>query len=513
MRGCISLILIFFVGMAIITVVDKAGLFNSDPDEVLAETTEELSKALNRTKSEQDKIDLFHKQSSEYIISCASVFRNVKSSLNSSNYRTAEDFDNDINKAQVLQNRITATLNKLSEIELSGDEQRQQLSTILQTELALTENLLESINVKISGGNWRESFAKARMSQEILKLLSLPEELTLPDSKKKNLYDRVKFFREKSGYVKNAVEEMLKDKSEQFKSADAPSEAESSFDLKTLQLLRKHAEITLTTINEADLHYGVVKQKFVALIETEIAMTDNLTVAIEAKSRGEDWQAYLTAIQTLSENFKAIIDELKEIEDKIQGGENLEQPAQSEKTSPENQPQTKPAQMPEEIFPESDKAVVKDFLERKQPFVIVDFGKDMFNVSTPLASNEPKKLEKYMNAVGNSIEPLPNTNRPGLLKAVQACNAYLESEALIAFYYYSLKEESHADGLLDKIGNISGKAALIGNADKLKELYSLQDKAEKEIRSLAKWSDATLYDSIDEAELHGVKESVLEFFR
>ena len=320
MRGCLSLILIFFVGMAIIMLVDKAGFFNSDPDEVLVETTEELSKALNRTKTEQEKIDLFHKQSTDYIISCASVFRNVKSSLNSSNYRTAEDFDNDINKAQVLQNRLTATLNKLGEIELSDDEQRQQLSTILQTELALTESLLEAMNVKINGGNWRESLAKARMSQEILKLLSLPEELTLPDNKKKNLYDRVRFFREKSGYVKNAVEEMLKDKSEQFKSTDAPSEAESSFDLKTLQLLRRHAELTLTTINEADLHYGVVKQKFSALIKTEIAMTDNLISAIEAKSRGEDWQEYLTAIQTLSENFKAIIAELKEMEDKIQGG-------------------------------------------------------------------------------------------------------------------------------------------------------------------------------------------------
>ena len=378
MKGCLSLILILCCLFAISETLDNFGFFNKNPEEVAKNIEQELSEALEKTTTEQEVIELFHRQSFDYIRDSENLFDIVKSSLNSPSHLTAEDFANDINKVQVLKSKLTVNINKLNESGLSNEEQYQELLKIFESESALTDSLSEAIQNKISGGNWHEPFAKAQMLKEELKLLPLPEEFATFTAEKYALYDKVEFFYRRSGYTRYVVAENLKIKTAQFNSAESPSETELSFDLQTLQILKERNEILQDQIAQTDFKYDSVKQKFFAAFDLETAMTDALAEEIYAKLYGEDWQPASLETQELIESFDAVKKELKEMGDNIKGGKNPEAQVEENPALVENQAQEgtlqgekvkeeKP-QSSEENLPESDKEAVRVYLEKTQPF-------------------------------------------------------------------------------------------------------------------------------------------------
>lgn len=500
------LVIIILIG-AIHAVLDNFGFFKEDPAQVATETAQQLSESLTNTSNEDEVISLFRRKSHRYIDDAKNILEKTESSLQASNYTTQEKFANDINKIQVLQSKLNVTLNKFGEVTLSNEKARQDISQTFETELALTNAITDAINAKTTGGIWATPFAKAQILLKDLNFIKQTDELADSSADKQAAHKNIQFFREQLIEVRNTAEEIVKAEQAQI---DSP-ETVSPYDLQAIQLLRNFVEHKMDKIDATDFQYDVVRQKFIEAYELEAAMTDNLIWALELKSAGEDEQAALTETKNLIERYNDVIAELQQMKVDAEAGKNpAEQPILVD-----NQPTTTPAQTEapatpaapaapatlEEILPDEDKADVKAYLERKQPLLAAEFGREVCGLSTPLVSNEPtENMEKYIGLMASGVDYSAPT-KPGLARAVAACNNYFGAEALIANYYYNLKKEKHSDGLLDNVANVVEKASMIGDAGKVEEFYSEQRKAESEIKRLAAWSGAELFGSLTEAKI------------
>ena len=505
-----SLLVLFFIVCFIYTinvVSDKLGFSNEDPAEIATETAQQLSKSLAQTSTEQEVISLFSDKSFRYIPDAENAFAESKKILERAGSVGETEFENANNKLEVLKSRVTVTLDKFREIQLSDETARQEIENLLQTELSFANDLQETIQAQRNGGNWQEPYAKTKALRESLKLSALPEKLSELD-KKNTLLGQVKFLHELVDSTKEDIRTIWATQSDQLNSAETPSEAVLGYDLQTLQILKNRLAMILDKVDATDFQDDNAKQKITEAFELETALADTLSAAVDAKLYGEDHQPALNQVKPL---YKSVSDAGNQLRDLERDIESVNKPPEPVKEPVEQSAETvvkndTPAEIPRDDAPtatlnDEDKAVVKAYLEKKQPLLAADFGREVCGLSTPLVRNEPtEQMEKYIDLMASGVDYSAPTN-PALAKAVAACNNYFGAEALIANYYYNLKKENHADGLLDNVANVLDKASMIGDAGKVEEFYSEQRKAESEIKQLAAWSGAELFDSYTEAKV------------
>ena len=515
MKGCFSLICVICLLFALFSLFDNFGFFNKNPQEVSEEIAQELSEGVAKAKNEEEILLMFALKSSECQRDFENFFDDAKYHLESSNYTTEEHFANDINKIQVIKGKLTPTIEKFREVELSNEEERQYISECLEMEMKLTDSLLESVQSKIDGKDWQEPLAKTQMLRSNLTLLQLPKNFEALN-RRGDLYDKVNSFRNFGFYVKRDVEEIIELENNQLN-----SEVTRSYDLQNLQALNSRIKIILGKTQETDFRYESVQQKLIEAFELEGKMIDNLMALIDAKSYGEDWQPYLVETQALLKNYEVADNAINEMKAAIKSGKNPEEQNEEKQnevsqTPQENTSGEEPLKDENRLnlgeFSDKEREDIKNYLERVQPFVVIAYGKDHWGINTPLASNDPQKLENYACSIVYAENFYEGEETFAVKKAKEICRNYFASEALIAMYYVALNEKSSSDGLLDNLANVAKKAGLISHAGDIKKLYELQDESEKEIRRLANWSGADLYDSVTEATIKITKNIFEEEF-
>ena len=516
MKFILNLILFVLVAYGFVSCMNRSGILNEDAEEVADSTKQELTKKLGNLSSEQEIIKLFRRMAIEEVSNVEYVFNNTKSVLHRSGTLTNADFDNELNRIQVIRKKCTVILEKLREVELTDEEARQEVVKILENELEFADNLEAAIKLRISDADFREPLSKTRMLWGSLSVAELPNKFSKLYDENNTLYDRVKFFR----YVRNDIVgdlgEIFRTTDEQLNGKENFSEIVSACDLQSLQLQKTRVQMILDKAVETDFQYEHVKEKFIEALELELAISDGLTATLEARINGEDWQPAWAQVNDLIQFSKATGKIMREIEDAVEDGKEppnqrveelvqqkreheQERIKREEEKAQQNAPQSPPVIA--ESLNDEDKAAVKAYLESTQPLVLFSFGQEIFNISTPLASNDPEKLKMYAEALSRAGGRYSNPNNAGAAKAQELCEKYFMTEALIADYYIKLKEENKSDGLIDDLANTLGKAKMIGGVGDLNKLYSLQSDTEAEIKRLATWSGAELYGSWTEAKI------------
>ena len=137
----------------------------------------------------------------------------------------------------------------------------------------------------------------------------------------------------------------------------------------------------------------------------------------------------------------------------------------------------------EKIARWGNKADVKEYLEKTQPFAVTDFIQSQAGITGPLANGEVKALAThafFMDAMAQRA----SKDIPKYGEIARQVAIYFDCESKIAQFYYQLKKDNK--NTLDKVVGVIGTGAQTPDA------YKQQSAAEDEIEAAAKWCGADL---------------------